>query len=71
MIYIYMLGYIAVGLGVAKCFQKWVNTDVFNPPLDAFTFVISIIVWPFPLFVLIIAGFAWIITWFFNLGNKK
>lgn len=70
MTYIYILGYITMGLVVAKCFQKWVNKSAL-PSLDVYTFLISIITWPIVLFVLIFLRFIDIIIWFYNLGNKK
>jgi hypothetical protein len=71
MTFVYIILYITIGLGVAKIFQKWTDEEGFGVPLDMGGFLVCIIIWPIPLFVLVVVGLAWIMNWFYKLGKKQ
>lgn len=71
MTYIYILGYIVIGLGVAKFFQRWLNKTEVTSTVDMEVFFVFISLWPICVFIRIIAWLIQLWIWFFHLWEEK
>ncbi len=70
MTFVYLLGYIAIGLGIAKVFQRWLNKVEVTPTVDMGLFFVSITLWPACVIIRLIAWLIQLWIWFFKLWSN-